>query len=264
MPDASFIAGEKLKICEYHHFSPVRIDVSSLVSLPPEELKQLENDSVAKEKAIYSRVLDAVQEWKQQADRTLAYRKAQEYLKINPVSHTSNQIAAKNYGWHEISNMVYKFTWKIEERTRRNQGNTSILWEVSWYLTFNTIPNPDNSGPGWQITGQSRKLFKDKTSIEKYLNGRIAAYAHLFTEISPPVPADARKRFCVNGVLLPGYTVAAPELTQPDKKTVEDLLALLDDEDVNCLPQPEEPPSMEFPRKHSPKKASPQKSGPVR
>ena len=46
--------------------------------------------------------------------------------------------------------------------------------------------------------------------MEKYLQGRINAYIHLFKEISPPIPAEHEKRFCVNGVLLPGYTVEAP------------------------------------------------------
>ena len=101
--------------------------------------------------------------------------------------------------------------------------------------------------------------------MEKYLQGRIAAYAHLFTEISPPIPEDDQRRFYVNGVLLPGYTVETPELTRPEEKDVEDLLSLLDDEDMLLSPPEEpEPPPVEFPRKHTPKKSKPQKSGPVR
>ena len=99
--------------------------------------------------------------------------------------------------------------------------------------------------------------------MEKYLQGRIAAYAHLFTELSPPVPADARQRFCVNGVLLPGYTVEAPIPPRPD---VDELLSLLEDGDMDALPQPEEPapPPEPPPRGHTPKKTRPQRSGPVR
>lgn len=66
--------------------------------------------------------------------------------------------------------------------------------------------------------------------MEKYLNGRIAAYAHLFTEISPPIPQDQKGRFCVNGVLLPGYTVEAPERTP--QEVADDLLSLLEDGDL--------------------------------
>ena len=99
--------------------------------------------------------------------------------------------------------------------------------------------------------------------MEKYLQGRIAAYSHLFTEISPPIPADARQRFCVNGVLLPGYTVEAPAPPPPD---VDELLSLLEDGDMGVLAQPEEPAPSPAPppRRQSPKKARPQRSGPVR
>ena len=97
--------------------------------------------------------------------------------------------------------------------------------------------------------------------MEKYLQGRIAAYSHLFTEISPPIPADARKRFCVNGVLLPGYTVEVPA---PPPPNVDELLSLLEDGDMDALSQTEEPPSAPPPRRQTPKKARPQRAGPVR
>ena len=66
--------------------------------------------------------------------------------------------------------------------------------------------------------------------MEKYLQGRIHAYAHLFREISPPIPADQVKRFCINGVLLPGYTVESPERTP--QEVADELLNFLDDEDA--------------------------------
>ena len=68
--------------------------------------------------------------------------------------------------------------------------------------------------------------------MEKYLQGRIAAYAHLFTEISPPIPKDHRKHFCVNGVLLPGYTVENPDTLKPDEAALDDLLSLLDEDEA--------------------------------
>lgn len=66
--------------------------------------------------------------------------------------------------------------------------------------------------------------------MEKYLQGRINAYAHLFKEISPPIPAEHEKRFCVNGVLLPGYTMEAPKRTP--QEVADELLGFLDDEDA--------------------------------
>ena len=55
--------------------------------------------------------------------------------------------------------------------------------------------------------------------MEKYLNGRIKAYAHLFTEVSPPVPPEYADHFKVNGLLLPGYAVEGMEQTQPTQGT---------------------------------------------
>ena len=102
--------------------------------------------------------------------------------------------------------------------------------------------------------------------MEMYLPGPIKAFSHLYTEISPPIPENEQKRFCINGVLLPGYTVEAPVPDRPDEKNVEDLLSLLEDGDMDALPQPEEPaPSPALPsRRQAPKKTRPQRSGPVR
>ena len=94
--------------------------------------------------------------------------------------------------------------------------------------------------------------------MEKYLQGRIKAYSHLFREISPSIPEDARKRFCVNGVLLPGYTVVAPI---PPPPNMDELLSLLEDGDIDALLQPEEPvpPPDLLSRRQTPKKAKPHK-----
>ena len=96
---------------------------------------------------------------------------------------------------------------------------------MTWNIYYNTVhnPNPDFTGSGWQIAGQSQKRFTDRDVMEKYLSGRIAAYAHLFTEVSPPIPKDQKGRFCVNGVLLPGYTVEVPV-----EERAEELLSFLD------------------------------------
>ena len=152
--------------------------------------------------------------------------------------------------------MVYKFTWHIYENSSWNrvqQKSVINSYELSWYLTYNTTPNPDYSGPGRQIAGQERKRFGDKASLDKYLQGRIKAYEHLFTEISPPIPAEEKRRFCVNGVLLPGYTV---ELTMEQR--VSELMALAEDEDFAALVQdgkPEERPQEKPSRRSAPARA---------
>ena len=73
----------------------------------------------------------------------------------------------------------------------------------------------------------------DKAEMEKYLRGRIKAYSHLFTEISPPIPKKDQKHFLINGTLFKGYTVESPELFEPDKEQVDDLLSLLLEEDIS-------------------------------
>lgn len=133
-----------------------------------------------------------------------------------------------------MSNMVYKMTCRASETTnwRSSKRPRPICWELTWLLVFNTPQNPDYSGHGRQIAGQSQKRFDDKASMEKYLRGRIKAYAHLFTEISPPIPKEHSRRFCVNGLLLPGYTIDSPEALAPDEGAVEELLGYLSDGDL--------------------------------
>lgn len=209
--------------------------VAELVKLPCTELMELEQASVAKEKAIFEKFSVIEAEWLKQAAETKALREAKEYLMALPVDHTYNQWKKDEYGNFQISNMVYKMTYRIYEQThydRTKQETVTDAWRLSWGLHFNTInrPTPDLTGSGWEIAGQRDKRFTDKAAMEKYLNGRTAAYAHLFTEISPPIPQDQKGRFCVNGVLLPGYTVEVPERTP--QEVADDLLSLLEDGDL--------------------------------
>lgn len=260
--------GRELEISAHVYFSSAQMDISELVKLSPEQLKAQETDSAEQEKAIFEKIGEIEKEWAKQAMLTVSLRKAQEYLRTPVTSHTSNQWSKSEYDWHEISNMVYKMSYRIYEGTdyRSNIKPRPVYWELSWYVTFNTPKNPDYSGNGRQIAGQQGKKFKDRAEMEKYLQGRIKAYSHLFTEISPPIPEDAQKRFCVNGVLLPGYTVETPVPDRPDEKNVEDLLSLLEDGDMDALPQPEEPapPPEPPPRRQAPPKNRPQRSDPVR
>ena len=152
--------------------------------------------------------------------------------------------------------MVYKFTWHVYENSSWSRAEQKAIvhsYDLSWYLTYNTPREPDYTGSGRQIAGQERKHFAEKSEMERYLQGRIKAYAHLFTEISPPIPAEEKRRFCVNGVLLPGYTV---EITMD--QAVSDLLAMVEDDDLAALAQ-DTPPKTPVPenRKDAPAKKPP-------
>lgn len=224
-----------------HYYSDKNADrVAELIQLPREELAAMEEASVAKGKTIFSKCSEIETEWKKQAAETAALRKAREYLRALPVEHTSNQWKVNQFGWHVLSNMVYKMSYRVSEH--KKPDGTLINCALSWDIHYNTLqhPSPDYTGPGWKIAGQSDKVFATKEEMERYLQGRIKAYAHLFTEISPPIPQDQKGRFCVNGVLLPGYTVEVPERTP--QEVADDLLSLLEDGD---LPEQSEgaPPS---------------------
>lgn len=242
--------GVELEISGHIYHGENKTGVAALVALSMEELKQLEKDSMKKENEVFQTMCDLLPSWTAQAGATVSIREAMAYLKTIPAEHTSNRWITGEYGAHEISNMVYKMTWRVYERTQRDwklQKQVVTGWELSWSLYFNTVQNPDNTRAGRQIAGQDRKVFKDKTAMDKYLQGRIAAYAHLFTELSPPIPKGEEGRFSVNGVLLPGYSVEV---------TVDDLLDCLDEVDAPTPP----PPSPPAPQKPQHKK----KPGPVR
>lgn len=176
--------------------------------------------------------------------------KALEYIKTPPTPHTSNRWMENEYGSHEMSNMVYRFSWREYERTewdRTLQKSVPKSWELTWSVTFNTPHNPDYSGDGWKIAGQDRKVFRDRTSMEKYLQGRIAAYADLFVEICPPIPAEHKGRFSINGQLMRGYTIKVKELERPNQGQIDALLDCLDDADM--LEIPDLAPKKQHPQK---------------
>lgn len=131
--------------------------------------------------------------------------------------------------------MVYKMTCSVSKNTiRYGKGKIpTTRWQVSWSLMFNSPRKPMDYRSGWQIAGQHDKCYMDKAEMEKYLRGRIKAYSHLFTEISPPIPKKDQKHFLINGTLFKGYTVESPELFEPDKEQVDDLLSLLLEEDIS-------------------------------
>ena len=108
----------------------------------------------------------------------------------------------------------------IYEKARYNhelKEMVPVSWEVTWGVC---VRNPIPGHYGRQIAGQQNKKYADKAAAEKYLQGRIKAYAHLFTEISPPVPKAYADQFKVNGQLLPGYTIEGQE-QQYDKTAAE-------------------------------------------
>lgn len=194
-------------------------DISGLAALPLERLRAMREESAAAEQVIYDKLREASAEWEEQAGQTLLFDKAIEYARTPTVKHTSNQWEAEEYH-HAISNMVYQMNYHIYENTRYDRETKQSV-PYSWSLTWSVRTNSPDGYRQARIAGQDRKVFADKAAMEKYLNGRIKAYSHLFTEISPPIPQEYAQQFKVNGQLLPGYTIEGEEPKQADHAAVE-------------------------------------------
>ena len=217
---------DRLKIERSIYFESGKADISALTALPLAELIRQREESAAAEQAIFEALKQQAAAWEAQAGNTLTFDKAIEYARTPAVMHTENQWQADENNNHTISNSVYQMRYHIYENTRydREQGKSiPYSYTLTWSVHTNS---PDKYGQA-KIAGQDRKVFADKAAMEKYLNGRIKAYQHLFTEISPTIPQEYAEHFKVNGQLLPGYTVegeeqqtkqeqTAPEKIEPD------------------------------------------------
>ena len=217
---------DRLKIERSIYFESGKADISALTALPLTELIRQREESAAAEQAIFEVLKQQAAAWDAQAGNTLTFDKAIEYARTPAVTHTENQWQADENNNHTISNRVYQMRYHIYENTRYNREQGKSI-PYSYTLTWGVYTNsPDRYGQA-KIAGQDRKVFADKAAMEKYLNGRIKAYQHLFTEISPTIPQEYADYFKVNGQLLPGYTVegeeqqtkqeqTAPEKIEPD------------------------------------------------
>lgn len=188
-------------------------DLSALVCLSVEELRAMREDSVKQEDGIFEAIQAAVEVWEDRAAATQRLDRALEYMLAPPVQHTANQWTTEPDGLRRISNTVYAMFCRLQEDAKWDvwkSGNPlKVKWRAEWGVFLN---KPVKAGIGC-IAGQERR-FDSKAAAEKYLQGRIAAYAGLFKELSPPVPQEYASHFMINGLLLPGYTVEGQEPQQ--------------------------------------------------
>lgn len=266
--------GGTLKIVHTLWFSDYNASpfMALLTDKPATELQEMLKSSEDAEKSIFDKLKAAVSEWETQAAQTLLLEKVLEYVRTPEVSHTSNEWKQLENGAWEISNRVYQMRYQFTPVPQ------SKAVRVTWGIVYNTPQQPGNPryanswGDSRFIARQDKKLYDDAEAAQRYIQGRFNLYAHLFTELSPPVPNDCKRMFTVNGHLLPGYTLAPPERTK--EETVNDLLDCLEDGDVAPpIPEPEKPPAPAQKAAASParpvrpaakKKSGPKKSGPVR
>ena len=209
---------ETMRIERRIYFEAKDGDIAPYVSLPPEQLHAMCEESAAAEQAIFNDLSTRAAAWEQQAGKTLLLDKAIEYTRTTVVQHTSNEWQKGEYDRYTRSNRVYQMNYHIYENTRYDREKQQSV-PYSYSLTWSVYTNSPNRNGQAKIAGQDRKVFSDKAAMEKYLNGRIKAYDRLFTEISPPIPQEYAEHFKVNGMLLPGYTIEGEEPPQQQPQT---------------------------------------------
>ena len=192
------------------YFESGKADLSELVKLPLAELLSLRAESAAAEQEVFDRLKEQAAAWEEQAGRTLLLDKALEYARTLPVTHTANQWEVPDEYRHIRSNMVYQMDYSISENTRYDSAAQKSV-PYSWTLRWGLYTNAPHGNPTEKIAGQERKVFSSREELDKYLNGRIKAHDHYFTEISPAIPKEYADCFKVNGCLLPGYTIEGEE-----------------------------------------------------
>lgn len=204
---------DSMRIERKLYFEQDKADISGLTALSMEQLQEIREESAAAEQTIYEDLKQRAAAWEAQAGQTLAVDKAIEYVRTPEVKHTANQWEAAENDRHIISNRVYQMRYHIYENTRYDREKEQSV-PYAWTLSWNVYTNSPDGYNQAKIAGQEKK-FADKAAMEKYLNGRIKAYQHLFTEISPPIPKEYAYHFKINGQLLPGYTIEGEEREQP-------------------------------------------------
>ena len=192
------------------YFESGKADLSEMVKLPLAELLSLRAESAAAEQEVFDRLKEQAAAWEEQAGRTLFLDKALEYARTLPVTHTANQWEAPDEYRHIRSNMVYQMDYSISENTRYDSAAQKSI-PYSWTLRWGLYTNAPHGNQREKIAGQDRKVFASREELDRYLNGRIKAHDHYFTEISPAIPKEYADCFKVNGCLLPGYTIEGEE-----------------------------------------------------
>ena len=195
------------------YFESGKADLSEMVKLPLAELLSLRAESAAAEQEVFDRLKEQAAAWEEQAGKTLFLDKALEYARTLPVTHTANQWEAPDEYRHIRSNMVYQMDYSISENTRYDSTAKKSV-PYSWTLRWGLYTNAPHGNQREKIAGQDRKVFANREELDRYLNGRIKAHDHYFTEISPAIPKEYADCFKVNGCLLPGYTIEGEEPTK--------------------------------------------------
>lgn len=214
-----------------HCIYSVETDISKLVEKPLDELNTMYDELLKKETAAYEKIVQAAKDWEPTAFATRQVERAIQYVETPPPEHSSNKWCEDRNGYKSISNAVYKMSYHIFEHKSWRTDN--IRWDLRWSVYTNSFDSCYNL----KVAGQD-KSFSSKEAMEKYLQGRINAFSHLFTEISPPIPDHLIRPFCVNNRLLPGYITESEAKAKKEletKPSVRDKLKSLKEETKSSL-----------------------------
>jgi len=212
--------GDEIKIEHRVYANRKDAQISDLTTVSIERLEAMRNESVSAEQAIFDSLREATKKWETQAAQTLQLDLALGYVKTRPVEHTANKWEKTDYDYQSISNMVYKMHYRVYEDTtydRETEKSVPVAWYVTWRVYTNHPRDYYAGRGGVKIAGQDKKRFTDKVAMQKYMDGRIKVYSHLFKEISPPIPKEYAHLFHVNSQLLPGYIVAGEQPALSDR-----------------------------------------------
>ncbi len=202
--------GHKLTL-EHTVHNKADTDLSDLISKPLDEVQRMRESNIEVEQSAYDKVRNAAKEWEKAAAVTGRFDRAIEYLKVPQPTHTANQWVKDEYGRNTVSNAAYQMTYRIYDWSSWRSDTTK--YKVRWDIYTNSPRNDKNV----KIAEQER-VFKSQPEAEKYIQGRIKAYEHLFTEISPPIPKEYENCFKVYNHLLLGYTTVEMQKAKEAEK----------------------------------------------
>lgn len=204
----TYHAGDTLHLHHVVFVSPAA-SIDELVEKTREDLDAL----LAAAQEADSRLLEEMQakmaEWDAACAKRLIIQEAIRYQTTATPSHSNNEwemITEPNGGFSEhISNATYTMSIHAHPPVGLRQGS----WVVSWYIHCNCP-----SGAKWRrtwVAGQDNKRCPNREAALRYIQGRKKAYANLFQEEYPPVPANMAELFKVGNKLLPGYVIQSEE-----------------------------------------------------
>lgn len=251
--------GSYLEVRRQINYRGDRADFKPFLNVPVKDLEKRLKESQAEEKKVFEEMKKAVTAWDEHGAQTLLLQKAIEYMRTPEVTHTGNEWKRHKDGSWEISNLVYKMKFHINKDLDE--------WKLTWELSYMA---PGLSQGHWSYTRSPRerieyegsKKYKTMEGAQRYIQSKFDQYAPCFESLSPPIPAEAKELFCVNGQLLQGYSLARP-VPKRERVTLDDLLECLEDGDlVEAAPMAVEAPPPAATKEQMPKTVQAQPADP--